>query len=273
MVKMRARKSIKKAIKLIPHRRTSTPIQTIRIVMFGSGGVGKTSLVNRFLFNRFKLGYVPTVEDEYRQVLTHNNHIVDVTVLDTAGSYQFPAMRKLAIQQGHGFIIVYSLDNYESLNEAKRIYNEITKLKDSNVYPIVLVGNKTDLFSENQSVISKDKIEETLASWNYEVAHIETSAKLNENVASVFDTLIGFVDEIKTESNNKPKVLSPSMLTNRLSDKTIQTSSLIKLPVTRKEAIFRSYSLETNLDLIKETNKKHKSRKRRMIKKLFFRKT
>ena len=54
--------------------------------MFGFGGVGKTSLIHRFLFQKFDNNYRATVEDDYRQVVTFSNHIVDVTVLDTAVS-------------------------------------------------------------------------------------------------------------------------------------------------------------------------------------------
>ena len=57
--------------------------------MFGLGGVGKTSLIHRFLFGKFDSAYTATIEDDYRQVITYNNHIVDVTVLDTAVRYPF----------------------------------------------------------------------------------------------------------------------------------------------------------------------------------------
>lgn len=39
-----------------------------RVVVFGAGGVGKTSLVLRFVKGIFRENYVPTIEDTYRQV-------------------------------------------------------------------------------------------------------------------------------------------------------------------------------------------------------------
>ena len=39
-----------------------------RVVVFGSGGVGKTSLVLRFINGTFNTNYIPTVEDTYRKV-------------------------------------------------------------------------------------------------------------------------------------------------------------------------------------------------------------
>ena len=39
-----------------------------RVVVFGAGGVGKTSLVLRFIKDEFRDSYVPTIEDTYRKV-------------------------------------------------------------------------------------------------------------------------------------------------------------------------------------------------------------
>lgn len=39
-----------------------------RVVVFGAGGVGKSSIVLRFIKGTFRESYIPTIEDTYRQV-------------------------------------------------------------------------------------------------------------------------------------------------------------------------------------------------------------
>ena len=54
-------------------------------------------------------------------------------ILDTAGSHEFPAMRQLSIQSGHGFIIVYDFDDNESLNDAIGLIHLIKTIKGKKI--------------------------------------------------------------------------------------------------------------------------------------------
>ena len=201
--------------------------------MFGLGGVGKTSLIHRFLFNKFDSSYTATIEDDYRQVITYNNHIIDVTVLDTAGNYQFPAMRKHAIQHGHGFILVYAIDNAASLEEVKRLYAEIVDNKEPDACRLVLVGNKIDKSPLGKRKVEREAVQAVIENWNESIEHIETSAKINHNVSMVFNKLIGIIDEKNIETLGYSNIGI--------------SRSTLKLP-TEKNEVIRTFSLEANLD-------------------------
>ncbi|KAM3937222.1 GTP-binding protein Di-Ras2 [Leptodactylus fuscus] len=158
-----------------------------RVVVFGAGGVGKSSLVLRFVKGTFRESYIPTIEDTYRQVISCDKSICTLQITDTTGSHQFPAMQRLSISKGHAFILVYSVTSRQSLEELKPIYEQICQIKgDVESIPIMLVGNKSDE-NQNREVDSSDG--EAIAK-KWKCAFMETSAKMNHNVKELFQELL-----------------------------------------------------------------------------------
>ncbi|XP_073688856.1 GTP-binding protein Di-Ras1b [Garra rufa] len=157
-----------------------------RVVVFGAGGVGKSSLVLRFVKGTFRDTYIPTVEDTYRQVISCDKSVCTLQITDTTGSHQFPAMQRLSISKGHAFILVYSITSKQSLEELKPIYQQILAIKSSveNI-PIMLVGNKSD---ETQREVKTEDGEAQSKIWK--CAFMETSAKTNHNVTELFQELL-----------------------------------------------------------------------------------
>ncbi len=157
-----------------------------RVVVFGAGGVGKSSLVLRFVRGTFRETYIPTIEDTYRQVISCNKNVCTLQITDTTGSHQFPAMQRLSISKGHAFILVYSITSRQSLEELKPIYDVICEVKgDIDGIPIMLVGNKCD--DGNREVSIQEGMEQAKA-WS--CAFLETSAKTNYNVKELFQDLL-----------------------------------------------------------------------------------
>lgn len=157
-----------------------------RVVVFGAGGVGKSSLVLRFVRGTFRESYIPTIEDTYRQVISCNKQVCTLQITDTTGSHQFPAMQRLSISKGHAFILVFSITSRQSLEELKPIFSEITEIKgDVEGIPIMLVGNKCDEFNRE---VSANEGAEVAKRWN--CAFLETSAKTNYNVKELFQELL-----------------------------------------------------------------------------------
>lgn len=158
-----------------------------RVVVFGAGGVGKSSLVLRFVRGTFRESYIPTIEDTYRQVISCNKQVCTLQITDTTGSHQFPAMQRLSISKGHAFILVYSITSRQSLEELKPIFEEITEIKGTDIegIPIMLVGNKCDEVNREVGTAEGAAIAKR---WN--CAHLETSAKTNYNVKELFQELL-----------------------------------------------------------------------------------
>jgi len=134
------------------------PKTRYRIVVMGAAAVGKTCIVSRLLYAKFLTEYKETVEELHSGQYEVNGLPLTLDILDTSGSYQFPAMRRLSITMGDAFVLVYSVDDAASFEAVKRLRQEIICEKEKDVdtsspdergrcgsVPIVIVGNKTDL--------------------------------------------------------------------------------------------------------------------------------
>ncbi|KAB7494839.1 UNVERIFIED_CONTAM: hypothetical protein RMT77_008495 [Armadillidium vulgare] len=159
-----------------------------RVVVFGAGGVGKSSLVLRFVKGTFRESYIPTIEDTYRQVITCNKNICTLQITDTTGSHQFPAMQRLSISKGHAFILVYSVTSRQSLQELQPIWDVIKEIKGAELdnIPVMLVGNKCDEQESRQVPTSLGENQAKAWKTNF----METSAKTNHNVKELFQELL-----------------------------------------------------------------------------------
>lgn len=168
------------------------PRNVFNVVVLGAGGVGKTSLVARFVKNEFPEIHNPTVEDLYeRPIHLRKGVSAFLQVLDTAGTYQFPAMRRVTLQFGEAFIIVYAVNDPDSLEEALKLQQEIYDAKGTEDVPMVMVGNKCDLASARtgEPLVRRAIASTLLQGKNCVLA--ETSAKYDVNVSGVFTALMG----------------------------------------------------------------------------------
>uniref|UniRef100_A0A8V0YZV2 RAP2C, member of RAS oncogene family n=1 Tax=Gallus gallus TaxID=9031 RepID=A0A8V0YZV2_CHICK len=90
-----------------------------KVVVLGSGGVGKSALTVQFVTGTFIEKYDPTIEDFYRKEIEVDSSPSVLEILDTAGTEQFASMRDLYIKNGQGFILVYSLVNQQSFQKTE----------------------------------------------------------------------------------------------------------------------------------------------------------
>lgn len=176
----------------------------VRLVFLGAAGVGKTALIQRFLQDKFETKHRRTVEEMHSKEYDIGGVKITVEILDTSGSYSFPAMRKLSIQNSDAFALVYAVDDPESLEVVKSLRDEILEIKEDKFTPIVVVGNKMDREGERQ-VSSEDVLSTVELDWSN--SYLEASAKENANVVEVFKELLQQV--------NLPSRLSPALRRRR----------------------------------------------------------
>ena len=89
-------------------------MREFKVVVLGSGGVGKSALTVQFVSGLFMEKYDPTIEDFYRKEIEVDHTPCVLEILDTAGTEQFASMRDLYIKNGQGFIVAYSITNHQT---------------------------------------------------------------------------------------------------------------------------------------------------------------
>ncbi|XP_068835484.1 ras-related protein Rap-2b isoform X2 [Capricornis sumatraensis] len=140
-----------------------------KVVVLGSGGVGKSALTVQFVTGSFIEKYDPTIEDFYRKEIE-----------------QFASMRDLYIKNGQGFILVYSLVNQQSFQDIKPMRDQIIRVKRYERVPMILVGNKVDLEGEREVSFGEGK---ALAE-EWSCPFMETSAKNKASVDELFAEIV-----------------------------------------------------------------------------------
>lgn len=177
----------------------------VRIAVMGVARVGKSSLIHQFLYGEVPRQYSATVEELHRQdygSASRGRHRLTLELLDTSGTFEFPAMLNLAMATAHAFILVFAIDDLESFEQVRRLRNDILDARAArkkSAPPIVIVGNKADL--AHRRVIGYE-VAETVATIDWEHGYVECSALEGVNVVEVFEEVFA--------QSKVPEVLCPS---------------------------------------------------------------
>ena len=121
-----------------------------KVIMVGSGGVGKSALTLQFMYDEFVEDYEPTKADSYRKNITLGGTECQIDILDTAGQEDYAAIRDNYFRSGEGFLCVFSITDRETFEASQEFRDQILRVKgrenaDNSKLPFILVGNKSDL--------------------------------------------------------------------------------------------------------------------------------
>lgn len=160
----------------------SEPTYIIKIVLLGEANVGKTSLLYRWIENKFRENYKSTLGVN---LLKKDMNIkgygeVSAQIWDLGGQESFRSLRRLYLEGANGTLLLYDMtskESYEKLDEWIKSFKE-----DRENEPIILIGNKSDL---KDKIKIKDKDANEFARKN-KMDIIITSAKTGENVEKAF---------------------------------------------------------------------------------------
>ena len=159
---------------------------TVKLIIIGDSGVGKSNIILRYIENRFCEMYLLTQGmDIGNTTISLKGKKIRVQLWDTAGQEKYKSMTRNLFVKVQGFLLVYDITNKESFNN---LSSWIKTIRDDcgTLVPIIVVGNKSDL--EDQRSISKNQAMEFAK--NEKVEYLETSSKSGENITKAINMLV-----------------------------------------------------------------------------------
>jgi len=170
----------------------------LKVLLTGAAAVGKTSLVQRFIKQRFAVNYKLTVGVDIltKDVEFKPGEVATLSIWDIGGQQRFEFIRSTFYKGAAGALLVFDLTREQTYIETRKWLTEIRQFSNENI-PFVFIGNKIDLLEDVGEVIDR---EEARAFAEKEGSiYVETSAKTGINVDDAFTELTRRIVESRSQ--------------------------------------------------------------------------
>ena len=164
---------------------------SLKVVVVGDSGVGKTCLLIRFVRDLFDEESQPTLGVEFMtKIVQTEHHRIQLQLWDTAGQELFRSVTRGYYRGSAGALLVFDLTNRDSFENIGRWLQDIKDVARSDVVTILL-GNKSDLSAERK--VSKEEAESFAA--KHQMQYFETSAKTGEQIQQAIDACVAIIEK------------------------------------------------------------------------------
>ncbi|KAJ3451347.1 rab gtpase [Anaeramoeba flamelloides] len=157
-------------------------MENFKICFMGDQSVGKTSIINRFIYDDFNINSQSTVGVDFlSKTIFVENESVRLHLWDTAGQERFRCLIPSYVRNSSLVVIVFDITNKTSFKSIEFWMDTVQNERGDDVI-VFLVGNKTDIEDERQ--VSLEKLEKEANKHGF--LYLETSAKTGHNVKQLF---------------------------------------------------------------------------------------
>lgn len=169
-----------------------------KLVFLGDQSVGKTSLLSRFMYDKFDTQYKATVGIDFMSKTMYlPDRTIRLQLWDTAGQERFRTLVPSYIRDSNIAVVVYDVTDANSFDAATKWIEDVQAERQDQAL-IVLVGNKCDL--SDKRVISQEEGEEKARQFG--ALFQETSAKAGINVKTLFKKIANELAGIEIPQNS-----------------------------------------------------------------------
>lgn len=181
----------------------------LRLVLIGDSGVGKTSLLSKYMNNEFDFTLISTCGIDFKsKTLDIDGQNVKLHLWDTAGQERFRSITPTYCRNANGIILVYDITDIRSFKSISFWTEEFSKYSPPNV-DTMLLGSKIDL--SLQRIVSKDM--GRTAAESIKASFFEVSAVTGENINMAMENFVrtilqrqGFISICDQHQSSRIKV-------------------------------------------------------------------
>ena len=184
---------------------------SIKIILLGESGVGKTNLINVALDKGFDPKSITSAHSSFLQgILDYNNKQYSYALWDTAGQEIYRSLNKIFIKGSKIIIFVYSIESKESFNQIEFWINNAKETLGEGKYIMAILGNKRDLFEEQ--VVPDVDAKNLAQKWNMKLVITSALADQEGIKNYIRELIIDYINLIgpEEEKNLSIKLRKPS---------------------------------------------------------------
>jgi len=173
---------------------------SVKVIVVGPSGVGKTSLIEYFMHQEFRTDLVSTIAPAFANatVSLPDKSQVDLQIWDTAGQEQYRSLGSTYFRNAHGAVLVFDLTVRESFTNCQYWIQSFRSVAGRDQV-VLIIGNKTDL-TDKRAVEWGEAADFGEAN---RCQYLETSALSGEGIDIAFETLIDQLLLQRTEAGRQ----------------------------------------------------------------------
>ena len=153
-------------------------VMGFKIILLGNSGVGKTSILERFAYNKFNEDVLSTLGLNFvdKNITLNNGEKINLKIWDTMGQEKFHSLSKSYFRNVDAVLFIFSIDDEKSFKNLK-YWIELFSMNNNGKrnIPLYLIENKNDL----NRLVDEDEINDFLNEHD-NLKFKSTSAKLEE---------------------------------------------------------------------------------------------
>lgn len=216
----------------------------MKMCLLGEPAVGKTSLVRKFVIDKFDDKYITTIgtKTTKKSLIVRNNDInINLTMIiwDVLGQKHFRKVKEVAYEGANGAFIVMDLTRKDTLYSFDNWLFSLYKVAGE--IPVIVLANKNDLTHE----FGADEIKELVSDYGF--PFYLTSARTGENVNHAFHRIGKTMVNHWSSGDGEAKLESPKVFERYLETEISMGRKLT--PIEAEDMIIARYC-----DLLEDTD-------------------